>query len=73
MPLKTQTDLDNFIKDLTGFESELDLTDLIAGADDPQAVLTQLLADREGKLAKEQSDVDAILEQIRLQTTTKTP
>ena len=61
-----QTDLDNFIKDLTGFESELDFdfSDLIAGADDPQAVLTQLLADREGKLAKEQSDVDAILEQI---------
>ena len=61
-----QTDLDNFIKDLTGFESELDFdfSDLIAGADDPQAVLTQLLADREGKLAKEQADVDAILEQI---------
>ena len=61
-----QSDLDKFIKDLQGFESELafDFSDLIEGAADPQSVLTQLLADRTGKLTKEQADVDAILEQI---------
>ena len=61
-----QSDLDKFIKDLQGFESELafDFSDLIEGAADPQAALTQLLADRTGKLTKEQADVDAILEQI---------
>ena len=61
-----QSDLNNFVKDLSGFESDLDFdfSDLIAGADDPQAVLSQLISDREGKLANEQADVDNILSQI---------
>lgn len=61
-----QSNLDNFLKDVTGFESELDFdfSDLIAGAEDPQAVLDALLDERNTKLAKEQSDVDALLEQI---------
>jgi len=61
-----QSNLDNFLKDVMGFESELDFdfSDLIAGAEDPQAVLDALLDERNTKLAKEQSDVDALLEQI---------
>jgi len=61
-----QSNLDNFKKDISGFESELDFdfSDLLAGADDPQAVIDALMSDRNTKLAKEQSDVDALLEQI---------